>query len=50
MSRRRLSRLSREELEQKVTELEAENTDLQDRLDDIAEISSPEEDEDEGQD
>jgi hypothetical protein len=38
-------RLSREELEDRVADLEAENEDLQGQLDEIRDIISPEEDE-----
>lgn len=39
-------RLSREELEDRVAELETENEELQGQLEEIADIVSPEEDED----
>jgi hypothetical protein len=39
--------MTREELEERITDLEEENQELQDRLDSIMDIARPEEDEDE---
>ena len=41
---------TKEELEDRIDELEAENETLQDQVDSIAEIIEPEEDEDKGED
>lgn len=41
---------TREELQDRIDELEAENETLQDQVDSIAEIIEPEEDDDDGED
>jgi chaperonin cofactor prefoldin len=41
---------TREELQDRIDELEAENETLQDQVDSIAEIIDPEEDDDDGED
>lgn len=41
---------TKRELQERIAELEAENEELQDALDEISEIASPEEEEEEGED
>lgn len=47
---RRSLRMSKTELEERIAELEAENEDLQSRLDAVMDIVQPEEDDDNGDD